>query len=121
MELTVSLVCRDSDKDSVNGRQDDANTYSIILQSRCCCPGKCQYSEDSLSGGAVFVIILLVLATVYIIGGVIFLRVTRGATGTELIPNRSLWLNILSYAIEGLRYSIQAIRHQSLSVEYQKM
>ncbi len=119
-ELTVSLFCRDTDTDLINGRQDDAKTISIILQSRCCCPGKCQYSDGSLSGGAVFVIILLVLVSVYIIGGMIFSKVYRGATGAEMIPNRSLWLGILSYAIEGSRYSIQVIRQRSLSVEYQK-
>ena len=120
IELTVSLICRDSDKDSVNGRQDDPRSYAIILQSRCCCPGKCRYSGGSLSGGAVFVIILLVLVSVYIIGGMIYMRVARGASGVDLIPNRSLWLGILDNAKHGFKYCIQVIRGGSSSGDYQK-
>jgi len=50
-----------------------------------------------------------------------FLRFSRGATGPDMIPNRSMWLNILSYAIDGLRYCIQIIRQKSFSVDYQKI
>jgi hypothetical protein len=66
------------------------------------------------------VIILLVVVSVYIIGGMIFLKVSHGATGADMIPNRSVWSSILSYAIDGLRYSIQVILQRSFSVEYQK-
>lgn len=120
--LTVVLTCRDSDQDTVNGRQDDPQIFHLDVKSRCCCAGKCQYSGDSsLSGGAIFLIILVVLLFVYIVGGMIFFKFVRGATGPDMIPNRLIWLNILSFAIDGLRYSIQVIRHGSLSVEYQKI
>ena len=51
----------------------------------------------------------------------IFLRYSRGATGPDMIPNRLLWLGITSYAVNGLRYSIQIIRHRSLAVDYGKL
>lgn len=50
-----------------------------------------------------------------------FLRFARGATGTDMIPHRLLWVNILLHAIDGLRYTIQVIRQRSFSVEYQKI
>jgi hypothetical protein len=50
-----------------------------------------------------------------------FLRFSRGATGPDMIPNRLIWLDIISYAIDGLRYCIQVIRHKSFSVNYQNV
>jgi hypothetical protein len=119
--LTVYLTCRDADGDSINGRQDDHETFNIYIQSRCCCPGKCHYSGESIGGGAVFVIILIVLLFVYIVGGMIFQRFVRGATGPDIIPNRLVWTNVASYANGGLRYSIQVVRNRSLEVDYQKI
>ena len=74
-----------------------------------------------MSGGAIFVIILIVILFVYIIAGMSYLKFSRGATGQDLIPNRLLWLHILGYAIDGLRYSIQVIRYKSFDVDYQKI
>ncbi|CAF4353914.1 unnamed protein product, partial [Rotaria sordida] len=123
--LAVFLTCSDSDEDTVNGHQDDAQTFSIYVQSRCCCPDKCHYSPDSgsksISGGAIFLILLISILFVYIIGGIIFLKHTRGATGTDMIPNRLIWLNITLYALDGLRYSIQIVRHRSFNIDYQKI
>jgi len=123
--LTVYLTCTDSDKDTINGRQDDEQIFNIYIQSRCCCPGKCHYSSASTGGGGgggvVFIIILLVVIFVYIVGGMIFLRYNRGATGLDMIPHRLMWLGITSHAIDGLRYSIQIIRHRSFGVNYEKL
>jgi hypothetical protein len=119
--LSVFLMCTDSDHDKIDGRQDDQDTFDIFLESRCCCPGKCQYSGESIGGGGIFVIILLVLVFVYLVGGMLFLKFARGATGQDMIPNRMLWLNIVSYAIDGLRYSMQVIRQRSFAVDYQKV
>ncbi|CAF1034175.1 unnamed protein product [Adineta ricciae] len=114
--LTVYLTCREDGVEKINGRQDDQQIFNIYLQSPCCCPGKCHYSGDrSLSGGAIFIIILFVLLVVYIVGGMIFLRYARGATGADMIPNRLMWLGIVSYAIDGVRYSIQVVRQRNIS------
>ena len=121
--LTVYLTCLDTDEDKINGRQDDAQTYNIYIQSRCCCPGKCTYSEEStgMGAGAVLVIIFVVLLAVYLIGGMVFLRFRQGASGLDMIPNRSMWLNVTSHAIDGMRYSIAVIRHRSLQASYEKV
>jgi hypothetical protein len=119
--LTVYLTCRDADGETINGRQDDHETFNIYIQSRCCCPNKCHYSSGSIGGGAVFVIILVVLIFVYIVGGMIFLKYKHGATGSDMIPNRSMWLNLTSHTVDGVRYSIQVIRNRSLAVTYEKV
>lgn len=122
-QLTVYLTCREEDEERINGRQDDHEIFNIYLTSRCCCPGKCHYSapSGSLSGGAVFIIILLVVLAVYLAGGMLFLRYSRGARGAEMIPNRVMWLGVVAYAVDGMRYSIQVVRQKSLNVNYEKI
>ncbi|CAF2399827.1 unnamed protein product [Rotaria sp. Silwood2] len=121
--LTVYLTCIDADEDTVNGRQDDGRTFNIYIQSRCCCPGKCHYSPNSgsISGGAIFIILLVSILFVYLIGGMIFLKFGRGAAGTDMIPNRLLWINIIIYALDGLRYSMQVVRQKNFNADYQKI
>ena len=122
MLVNVYLTCISDGPESINAREDSTTIVNIYLQSPCCCPGKCHYSEESsVTGGAVFLILLVALAFVYIVGGMIFLKFSRGASGSDMIPNRLLWLNILSYIRDGIRYSIQVVRHRTLSVEYQKV
>ncbi len=123
MQLTVLLICRDTDGETINGVREDQETFTIHLESRCCCPGKCKYTNNSngISGGAVFVILLVVLLFVYLVGGVMFLKFSRGATGSDMIPNRLLWTNIIGYTVGGFQYSTQVIRQRTFSVEYSKI
>ena len=72
--LTVFLVCRDEDEDTSIGRQDDATRFNLYIQSRCCCPGMCQYSTHSLSPMVILIIILIIVLFGYIIGSIIFLK-----------------------------------------------
>ncbi|CAF1075435.1 unnamed protein product [Rotaria sp. Silwood1] len=39
IHLTVFLICRVDGEDTTIGYQDDSTTYSIYIQSQCCCPG----------------------------------------------------------------------------------
>ncbi|CAF3213947.1 unnamed protein product [Rotaria socialis] len=121
--LTVYLTCADIDEDKINSRQDSPTIFNIYLQSRCCCPGKCHFSTQSgsLTGGAVFVILLVSVLFAYIVGGMLFLKYARGATGTDIIPHRMIWLNVVSYVLDGLRYTLQIIRQRGLNVDYQKI
>jgi hypothetical protein len=123
MLLTVYLTCTDADTDTINARQDDDHTFNIYVQSRCCCPGKCQYSggsdnNGSIGFGSVFVIIIVVALAIYLIGGSLFLRFQRGASGVNIIPNRLVWLNLVSYAIQGTRYSLTLVCQRTRPANY---
>ena len=67
-------MCRDEDEDITIGRQDDAITYNLYIQSRCCCPGMCHYSTHSQSPMMILIIILIIVLFGYIIGSIIFLK-----------------------------------------------
>ena len=119
--LTVRLMCRDADEDTVKSRQESPEIYVIDVQSRCCCPGKCKYSSGGMGAGAVLVILFLSILVVYVVGGMIYLRVRVGASGIDLIPNRAMWLSFGSLSILGVRYTLAVIRQRTFQVNYEKL
>jgi hypothetical protein len=51
-------------------------------------------SSDGLSTGSVLVILFVVFATLYFVGGAVALRLIRGAEGREMIPNYDFWVDL---------------------------
>ncbi|UJR09729.1 hypothetical protein I4U23_013958 [Adineta vaga] len=90
-DLTVFLNCRDEDEDSAIGQQHDTSTYTIHIQSRCCCPEMCHYSPHSISPITILIIIISIVLVVYVAGGVIFVRYKSAS------DNRFSRLNLISY------------------------
>lgn len=54
-------------------------------------PAVCTRKSKSLSGGAIFCIIVLVLFAAYLVCGVIYQRIVLGATGLDQIPHYPFW------------------------------
>ena len=54
-----------------------------------------------MSGFGVFMLILVIVAIIYFVGGILILKFLRGATGIEMIPNHEFWC--------GLPHSIRVI------------
>lgn len=63
-------------------------------------------SKKGLSGGWIFVIILLVAFSVYFIVGILFNRCRGGKTGTEMVPNIAFWRDLPSLVKDGCSYSL---------------
>ncbi|CAF3647122.1 unnamed protein product [Rotaria sordida] len=80
IHLTVFLICRDQDEETTIGYQNDISTYSIYIQSRCCCPGMCSYSTHSISPTIILIIIIIIFLFGYIIGSIIFLKYDHNST-----------------------------------------
>ncbi|XP_076235970.1 cation-dependent mannose-6-phosphate receptor [Calliopsis andreniformis] len=72
----------------------------LLLISPYCC--KAQLSTKGLSTGSVLVILLFVFSGIYFIGGAIVLKLLRGATGWEMIPNHQFWRELPSYVRDGI-------------------
>jgi len=77
----------------------DPWTYLITATSSYACTG--------LPGGAVFLIILLVVAVVYVIGIVIYARVSTGAFG---FPHAEFWLDTPHMAKDGVFFIVNKVR-----------
>eukprot|EP00455_Lapot_gusevi_P051906 TRINITY_DN783_c0_g1_i1.p1 TRINITY_DN783_c0_g1~~TRINITY_DN783_c0_g1_i1.p1 ORF type:complete len:118 (-),score=32.67 TRINITY_DN783_c0_g1_i1:101-454(-) len=65
--------------------------------------------SEGLSGGWVFVILLLVFSMTYIIGGCAYMRIKYGVTGMEAFPNVEFWRSLCDNAAAGCRYMADCI------------
>ena len=72
----------------INGTHPDTICYFLFEYNH---PAACSPRKKSLSGGAVFCIIIIVLAAAYFIFGFIYQRFVLHATGLEQIPHYRFW------------------------------
>jgi len=63
-----------------------------------------------MSGGLVFIIILLVVTPVYIVVGCIYKAKTKGTTGIESCPNIDFWRDLPGLVKDGFRFVIGKCR-----------
>ncbi|CAF0864078.1 unnamed protein product, partial [Didymodactylos carnosus] len=120
IRVQVLLTCREEGGDTFSGQQPDHTHYIISIQSRCACPGLCQYTvKKGLTAGAVLVIILICLVTTYLVGGMLFMKFKRGASGFEMLPNRTFWIKTTLNAVGGVRYSFNAIQGKRTETRYE--
>ncbi|XP_072029066.1 cation-dependent mannose-6-phosphate receptor-like [Amphiura filiformis] len=94
-QTDVQLICdknTNTPKYVVEGQTGDKQ-YKLQVTSCHICRGGCPpgSGKKSLSFGSILCILFVVLVFVYLIGGIIFNRYARGASGKEVIPNVSLW------------------------------
>jgi len=64
----------------------------------------------AISGGWIFIIILLSLFVLYIIGGVAYNKFRKDAHGLELIPNHEFWFALPGLVRDGNIYTYKKLR-----------
>lgn len=82
---------------------------------QCKAPAPQHRLDGNSSGGPGFGTTLLLVCfcgvmPVYLVGGALFLRRQRGATGWELIPNRGLWASLPGLVKDGVLFTAEKIR-----------
>jgi len=82
-------------------------TYYIPFATNAVCPGQ---SGGGGGGGVVFIIIFFTLLGVYFIGGALFMKFARGASGKEIIPNVEFWADLPSLIKEGVMFLVNKVR-----------
>lgn len=108
--LTVKLVCISSGDDTFEpvGQPDpQKNFYNYTLTSQHCCSS---VPASHISLGTILCIIFIVVVVIYIIAGVLVNKFVRGATGAEIIPNRSFWTQQPGLIKEGFQFTGGKIR-----------
>jgi len=87
-------------------------TFTIVLPTDKSCPGGAGPSGGStgLSGGSVFLIILVVVVPLYIAGGCLYKNRKLGTTGKESCPNIDVWSQIPGLVMDGCRFTWMMIR-----------
>ncbi|UJR11406.1 hypothetical protein I4U23_015586 [Adineta vaga] len=118
--LEVSLKCigaKESDKLDVVGVDSIKQIYLMTLSSKCACWNGCKggsgtKSNGEISGGSIFLIIVLILLIVYLIGFMAFNKLKRKATGIDIIPHRTFWVSLPNYAVAGTKFTFGKITNQ---------
>jgi len=68
--------------------------YFILASPYACKIPPHKESPKGLSGGSILVILFFIFTGVYFIGGIVTLKLLRGATGWEMLPNHEFWCDL---------------------------
>jgi len=86
-------------------------TYSMnVITSHVCPGGAGGGGSKGLSGGWVFIIILIVCVFVYIVAGCVYQRKKKGASGVESFPNIEFWRGLPGLVKEGFSFTWTKLR-----------
>ncbi|KAL4222887.1 hypothetical protein ACF0H5_018927 [Mactra antiquata] len=84
--------------------------YSFTLTSAAACTVPSEYSVGGgLSGGSILLIIAFSLICGYLIAGVVFQKFRQKATGSDLVPNKDLWLSIPGLIKDGCKFCVDIL------------
>ncbi|XP_035689605.1 cation-dependent mannose-6-phosphate receptor-like [Branchiostoma floridae] len=110
----VTLTCTSgATQFTVLGEDTSVSIYKFELKSPCACPGaSASCNSSGISGGWVFVIIVLVVLVVYLVGGIIFMSLVKKASGAERIPNVEFWKDLPILVKDGAVLVISPCRKQ---------
>ena len=97
----ISFLC---DRDSLTpkahlsfiGASPDECTYFFEARSLAAC-GRITPTQQSMSPGGVFAVIVLITAAVYLLGGIAYQRTVMHQRGWRQLPNYSLWAGIFGF------------------------
>ena len=102
--LRVFLIC--SGNESIKAKETDKNNYFLSIEGPCACPGKCTYKPPAaISGGGIFLLVLVCLIVSYLLVGVLILRCVKHQQGIDMIPHRTFWMHVPSDALGGVRFT----------------
>lgn len=107
--LVIEIVCDPNIKDapetfSVQGPECSSGNTIISFPHASGCPVR--VISKGLSTGSIMLIIIFVGFAVYLIGGVVFNLAVRKESGTNLIPNKSFWLDFPSLVKDGFNFML---------------
>ncbi|XP_012940679.1 uncharacterized protein LOC101852490 [Aplysia californica] len=109
----VSYVCVEhltQPRFTAYGKNDSSpgSNYLFQLESMCACENACLPDEsEGLSAGSVLLIVFFVLLFVYLVLGTIHGKVSRNATGLEMLPNYEFWTGLPGMIREGIVCVVQ--------------
>ncbi|XP_072761827.1 uncharacterized protein [Anoplolepis gracilipes] len=87
-----------------------SNNYYFMLSS----PYGCKIEpHKGLSTGSILLILFFTITGTYFIGGIISLRILRGATGWEMLPNYDFWSKLPLLVRDGIAFTFNCCRADS--------
>ncbi|XP_052096026.1 cation-dependent mannose-6-phosphate receptor-like [Mytilus californianus] len=102
---TIQVVCGDGNtlefvKDSSPKppKPQPEGIYVLKLTTQHACV---KGGSGGLSTGSVILLIFFILLIIYLVGGILFMKFMRGASGIEMVPNLELWKGLPSLIKDG--------------------
>jgi len=106
--MEINFICSES---AGNGfptvTQTTGNDFKFDWNTNLACTGGSNGGgggKKGMSGGAVFLILLFCIPTVYLITGVIVNKFVRHQDGLEMIPNVAFWSGFLALIKDGVKF-----------------
>jgi len=93
--------------------ENPALHYNFEWKSQYACPLGGTGKGGKLSGGSIFLILVLCLTVTYIVGGVIVNKFVRHQNGIELLPNVEFWKGIFGLTKDGVLFVFRKITGRS--------
>ncbi|XP_046741775.1 uncharacterized protein LOC124408691 [Diprion similis] len=91
----------------VFNRSEESNFKLYLLSPNAC---KMAMHVAGLSTGSVLVIILFIFSGIYFLGGALALKLLRGATGWEMLPNQKFWFDLPALVRDGIAFTFNCCR-----------
>lgn len=96
--------------------QSTVGLYNFKLTHVCSCPGLCNENGptncsrngaglSTIGPGTIALVIIFSVLIIYLVGGVLYLKVKRKASGTDLIPNKDIWINLKGLITAGIMFT----------------
>ena len=70
----------------------------------------CPVVASGMTGGGVFIILLVIVIPLYVLGGLCYNKFKANQTGWALLPNRSFWLLLFQFFLSGCQTSWTFVR-----------
>ncbi|KAN0022450.1 hypothetical protein ACTFIU_004633 [Dictyostelium citrinum] len=113
--MVVSLQCNQN-ANSIQATlvNEDKCIYSTTMSGKGLCGGgnsgsgsgdnngSSQPKKGGIGGGWIFIIILLSVTVVYIVGGIIFNAKVKHQHGSDMFPNKEMWVNFGGLIKDGI-------------------
>jgi len=108
----VSFVCaKDAPvvptKPFVVVNPSESCSYSFTITTSAACKSS---HKGALSGGTIFLIILIVVIPVYVAVGCVYKRKRQGQTGMEACPNIEFWRDLPGLIKDGFSFTFRKLR-----------
>lgn len=112
-QTAITLVCRNPSDTHLlaDSPVPDKKKQNLLLISPYACVTFVQ--ANGLSTGTTLLIYFFVFSGIYFLGGAIALKLLRGATGWEMVPNHGFWIQLPSLVKDGIVFTFNCCRIDS--------
>eukprot|EP00029_Vermamoeba_vermiformis_P008610 TRINITY_DN4083_c0_g1_i1.p1 TRINITY_DN4083_c0_g1~~TRINITY_DN4083_c0_g1_i1.p1 ORF type:complete len:256 (-),score=8.46 TRINITY_DN4083_c0_g1_i1:42-809(-) len=81
------------------------STFEVMILTDAACP----ISGGGMSGGTIFLLVVLVVCILYLVVGILINKFSRMKNGREVVPNVEFWTSLPGLVADGAKFSVSKI------------